>query len=147
MAEGWLDELAPGECLALLRAGVVGRLAYMKDHWPVIFPVNYRLVQASQRTWVALRTRPGNVIDRAPFNVAFEIDGVDPVHRQGWSVLVRGSLQRVDPDTADFRTRFDPEPWIVAERDAWLIVEPFEITGRRLHAPEPEWAFHLEGYL
>jgi nitroimidazol reductase NimA-like FMN-containing flavoprotein (pyridoxamine 5'-phosphate oxidase superfamily) len=147
VAEAWLDELSTEECLALLRTGSVGRIAYVSEHWPVIFPVNYRLVQASQRTWIALRTRPGNVIDRAPFNVAFQIDGIDPAHQQGWSVLVRGTLHHVDPDAADFRERFDPEPWILAERDAWLIIEPFMITGRRLHAPEPEWAFHLEGYL
>lgn len=147
MAEAWLDELSTEECLALLGASTVGRIAYVSEHWPIIFPVNYRLVQATQRTWIALRTRPGNVIDRAPFNVAFQIDGVDPADQRGWSVLVRGTLHHVDPDAADFRDRFDPEPWIVAERDAWLVIEPFSITGRRLHAPEPEWAFHLEGYL
>ena len=27
-----------------------------------------------------------------------------------------------------------------AERDAWLIIEPFSITGRRLRSPEPQWA-------
>ena len=70
----------------------------------------------------------------APHNVAFQIDAIDPAHHQGWSVLVRGTLHRVDPNTADFRERFDPEPWILAERDAWLIVEPFAITGRRLQA-------------
>ncbi len=62
-------------------------------------------------------------------------------------MLVRGTLHHVDPDAADFRERFDPEPWIVAERDAWRIVEPFSITGRRLHAGAPEWAFPDEAYL
>jgi len=145
--DAWLEELDLEECLTLLRAGVVGRLAFISDDCPVVFPVNYRLVEASERTWIALRTRPGGVIDRSPLKVAFQIDGVDPVYRRGWSVLARGTLQRVDPDAADFRDRFDPEPWILNERDAWLIVEPFAITGRRLHAPEPEWAFHAEGYL
>ena len=70
--------------------------------------------------------------------VAFELDGVDPFRQQGWSVLVRGTLQRVDPDAAEFRERFDPQPWILAERDMWLIVEPLAITGRRLHAAETE---------
>jgi uncharacterized protein len=147
MAKAWLDELSLAECLALLRAGTVGRIAFADDTGPLILPVNYRLVEASERTWIALRTRPGNVIDRAPLDVAFQIDGVDPIHQQGWSVLARGTLQRVDPDAADFRERFDPQPWILAERDAWLIVDPFAITGRRLHPPEPGWAFHPEAYL
>jgi hypothetical protein len=74
------------------------------------------------------------------------LDGFDNSRQEGWSVLVRGTLHRVDPDAADFRERFDP-PWIIAERDVWLIVDPFAITGRRLHAAETEWAFHPEGYL
>ncbi len=147
MSEAWLDELALDECLSLLRASQFGRIALMVDDCPVVFPVNYRLVETSGRTWVALRTRPGNVIDRAPMQVAFQLDGVDSIHQRGWSVLVRGTLHHVDPDAADFRERFDPHPWIIAERDAWLIVDPFAITGRRLHAAEPEWAFHPAGYL
>ncbi len=117
------------------------------DEFPVVLPVNYLLVETSGPTWVALRTRPGGVIDRAPMNAAFEIDSVDAVHHEGWSVLVRGMLQHVDPDAAGFRERFDPEPWPIAERDSWLVIEPFSISGRRLHAAEREWAFHLRAYL
>ncbi len=145
--EAWLEELSLEDCLDLLRAGSVGRLAFISDDCPVVLPVNYRLVEASERTWIAVRTRPGNVIDRAPLKIAFQIDGIDAIQRQGWSVLVRGTLAHVDPDAADFRGRFDPQPWILSERDSWLIVDPFAITGRRLNAAEPEWAFHVEGYL
>ena len=145
--EAWLEELTLDDCLQLLRACGVGRLAFMSNDCPVVLPVNYRLVEASERTWIALRTRQGNVIDRAPLKVAFQIDGIDPIRRQGWTVLVRGTLEHVDPDAAGFRERFDPDPWIVEGRDTWLIVDPFQITGRRLHAAEPEWAFHLEAYL
>ncbi len=147
MTDVWLDELPLEQCLALLRAGTVGRIAFNSVDGPVVFPVNFRLVEASERTWIAIRTRPGNVIDRAPLNVAFEIDGVDAARREGWSVLARGTLQRVDPAAADFRDRFDPQPWLTSERDSWLIVEPFAITGRQLVGPEPEWAFHVEAYL
>ena len=147
MAEAWLEDLPQEECLQLLREHSVGRIAVVIDDNPVIVPVNYRLVEASDLTWVALRTRPGNIIDRAPMNAAFEIDGIDPFHQQGWSVLVRGTLHHVDPDAADFRERFDPQPWLTAERDAWLVVQPFAISGRRLHAAEREWAFHYRAYL
>jgi nitroimidazol reductase NimA-like FMN-containing flavoprotein (pyridoxamine 5'-phosphate oxidase superfamily) len=142
-----LEELSYADCLGLLRAGQVGRLAFLADDWPVVFPVNYRLVEASERTWIAVRTRPGNVIDRAPLKVAFQVDGVDPIRRAGWAVLARGTLHHVDADAADFRARFDPEPWIMAERDAWLVVDPFLVTGRRLREAEPEWAFGMDAYL
>jgi nitroimidazol reductase NimA-like FMN-containing flavoprotein (pyridoxamine 5'-phosphate oxidase superfamily) len=147
MTNAWLEELPLDDCLRLLRQVSVGRIAVVIDDHPVVLPVNYRLVETSGRTWVAIRTRPGNVIERAPMNVAFEVDSIDPGHQEGWSVLARGTLHHVDPDAADFRHRFDPEPWLLAERDAWLVIEPFAITGRRLHTGEREWAFHPRAYL
>ncbi len=142
-----LEPLAQEECLALLREGVVGRIAFEVDDFPVILPVNYRLMETRGRAWIALRTRPDNIIERAPINVAFEIDAIDPIHHQGWSVLARGTLHKVDPAAADFHTRFDPAPWIETERDSWLIIDPFALTGRRLHGARPEWAFLESAYL
>ena len=146
MTDAQLEELSLDECLILLRNSRVGRVAVIVDDAPVVFPVNFRLVEVGERNWIALRTRPGGVIETAPTRVAFEIDGVDPANRQGWSVLVRGSLQPVDPDAADFRERFDPQPWLTEDRDAWLVIEPFAITGRRLQGARGEWPFHLRGY-
>ncbi len=142
-----LDELTYDECIAQLRAAEIGRIGIVVNDFPIVVPVNFRLVQTSGRTWLAIRTRPGNVIERAGLPAAFEIDGIDPRRREGWSVLVRGTLHHVDPDQAEFRERFDPEPWIEAERDAWLIIEPFQITGRRLRAAPPQWPFHAAAYL
>jgi nitroimidazol reductase NimA-like FMN-containing flavoprotein (pyridoxamine 5'-phosphate oxidase superfamily) len=147
MTEPWLEPLAFEECLRLLREGNFGRIAVVIDEFPVVLPVNYQLVETSGLTWIALRTRPGNVIDQAPIHVAFEIDGIDPINKQGWSVLARGTLHHVDPDAADFRERFDPQPWLLAERDAWLAIDPFAITGRRLHPTTTEWTFHARAYL
>ena len=145
--QSWLEELPIEPCLQLLRQGSVGRIGIIVDGYPIVVPVNYRLAEPSGRTWIALRTRRGNVIDQASMHIAFEIDGTDPSHHEGWSVLVRGTLHHVDADAADFQERFDPEPWILADRDAWLIIEPFAISGRRLHAAEREWAFQINAYL
>jgi nitroimidazol reductase NimA-like FMN-containing flavoprotein (pyridoxamine 5'-phosphate oxidase superfamily) len=147
MNDAWLEPLSPAACQSLLRENTFGRLACVVNDFPVVLPVNYRFVETSGRTWIALRTRPGNVFDQQSMKVAFEIDGIDAANRQGWSVLVRGTLHHVDPDAAGFRERFDPEPWILADRDAWLIVEPFAITGRRLHPETREWAFDQRAYL
>jgi nitroimidazol reductase NimA-like FMN-containing flavoprotein (pyridoxamine 5'-phosphate oxidase superfamily) len=147
--EEQLKELSYDECLQFLREGLVGRIGIVVDDAPIILPINYRLVEASGMTparWIAIRTRPGNLIERAGLLVAFEIDGIDPYHKQGWSVLVRGTLHHVDPDAADFRQRFDSTPWILTERDAWLIIDPFAVTGRRLHAAAPEWALDDRAY-
>jgi nitroimidazol reductase NimA-like FMN-containing flavoprotein (pyridoxamine 5'-phosphate oxidase superfamily) len=147
MTNALLDELSLEECLCLLRDTAVGRMAVIVDESPIVLPVNYQLVEASGRTWLAVRTRAGNVLDQERAQAAFEIDGTDSTHRGGWSVLVRGTVEHVDPDAADFRARFDPEPWIASERNAWLIIEPFAITGRRLRPAEAEWAFHPLAYL
>jgi nitroimidazol reductase NimA-like FMN-containing flavoprotein (pyridoxamine 5'-phosphate oxidase superfamily) len=147
MADQRLEELSLDTCLALLRTQKVGRIAVIAEDFPVVLPINFKLVEATGPCWVAIRTRPGNVIDRAPMPVAFEIDGFDTTEQEGWSVLVRGTLHHVRPDTGNFAERFDPQPWMDGERDAWLIIEPFSITGRRLRSPEPQWSFHVRGYL
>ncbi len=147
MSDAWLEPLSPTTCLAYLRSNSVGRIAVVSEGFPLVLPVNYRLVETLGLTWIALRTRPGNTIDRASERAAFEIDGIDPSRHRGWSVLVRGTLLAVDPDAADFRERFDSAPWLGAERDAWLMIEPFSITGRELHPAEDEWAFHVGAYL
>ena len=98
MSDAQLETLSVDECLALLRGQSVGRVAVVHNEFPIVLPVNYRLVETTGPTWVALRTRPGNVIDHAPMPVAFEIDRIDITEQEGWSVLVRGTLHHVNPD-------------------------------------------------
>jgi nitroimidazol reductase NimA-like FMN-containing flavoprotein (pyridoxamine 5'-phosphate oxidase superfamily) len=147
MTEASLEQLGYDECVERLREGRVGRIAVLLEGFPIVLPVNFRLVETGAGKWLAIRTRAGNVVERAPLPAAFEIDDVDFVHRGGWSVLVQGTLHHVDPDAADFRTRFDPEPWLGAERNAWMVIDPFSITGRRLRPGETEWVFARGTYL
>jgi hypothetical protein len=146
MSDAWLEDLSHEECLRLLRTSLVGRVAVVLDDFPVVLPVNYRLVEEGRLRWIALRTRPGNVVDQAPMRASFEIDEIDPSHRQGWSVLVRGTLHRVEPDEA-LQSQLDPDTWLEFERDSWLIIEPFAISGRRLHRGDVGWAFSDDAYL
>ncbi len=127
------------------RAHQVGRLAMMTEGGPIVVPVNFRLVEAVGLTWVAIRTETGGLIDQGDARVALEIDEIGP-GRRGSSVLVRGTLQHVDPEAADFRARFDSAPWL-PDRDTWLVIEPFSITGRELLPSEGEWAFDVAAYL
>ena len=148
-----LVELTYAECIDLLRSDTVGRIAVHADPYPLVVPVNYRLVEQpgpgrpAGDAWIAIRTRPGNRIDRAPMFVSFEIDGIDPVHRIGWSVLVAGTLHVVDDEASEFRTRFDPNPWLDDDRERWLVIEAARITGRQLVAAPTEWAFSVAAYL
>lgn len=151
MTDRAATDLTYEECLDLLGGQRVGRIAVNVDGHPLIFPVNYRIVEdldggtRRRLVWVVFRTRRGNVIDTAPRFVSFEIDHVDPAHRRGWSVLVAGLLHHVDEAAAEFGDRFDPEPWL-AERDEWLVIEPTRVTGRRI-TDDGEWAFSTAAYL
>jgi nitroimidazol reductase NimA-like FMN-containing flavoprotein (pyridoxamine 5'-phosphate oxidase superfamily) len=143
-----LLELSSDECRLLLAQATVGRIAFVVDGLPIILPVNYRLVSSETGLWILLRTRRGSGIDSAPEQVAFEIDGVDLDHHQGWSVLARGVLHHLDHNEIEMmRKRFDPKPWPVGERSSWLAVKPATITGRRLTSAEREWAFPPDAYL
>ena len=141
-----LEELDIEECMDRLSGSGVGRIAMLDDGWPVVFPVNYRLVDHERHRWIAIRARVEGAIDHPESRVAFEIDGIDPIQHTGWSVLVRGTLHHVDERAADISARFDPGPW-APDRDAWLVIEPNQITGRRIPGPQPDWAFSVRAYL
>jgi uncharacterized protein len=142
-----LQSLLPEACLELLRLGRVGRMAVVVDGFPQVVPVNYRLVQRDRELWIVVRTRPGSVIDQEASRVGFEIDGIDPIHRTGWSVLVRGVVHHDNGCLCPWREGEDPEPWMSTDRDSWLLIHVLAVTGRRLHEPDLEWAFHIRGYL
>ena len=143
--ESRLRTLDLEECLERLRAHEVGRIALTTPTGPIILPVNYKLVETLDVRWLALRTETGGAIDEAQASVAFEIDEIGPGHR-GSSVLVRGILQHIDPDAAGWRERYDSVPWL-PDRDSWLVIEPFSITGRELLPGELDWAFGIGAYL
>jgi nitroimidazol reductase NimA-like FMN-containing flavoprotein (pyridoxamine 5'-phosphate oxidase superfamily) len=146
MDDTLLEELSPSECVELLAACPVGRIGAVVDGAPLVLPVNYRWLPDERTPYLAIRTRPDNVIDRAGPLVAFEIDGIDPIHRVGWSVLVRGRLHHLGHATL-VSDVIDPHPWLQADRDSWLLIEPESISGRRLRTVDIEWAFHWRGYL
>lgn len=94
-----VEELPESTCLQLLASGGVGRIAINADPSPLVVPVNYA---ARERT-VVFTTVEGSKWQAAQAGDAasFEVDGVDPDRRSGWSVLVRGRLEVVDEHDED----------------------------------------------
>lgn len=125
----WLEQ---DECLELLAADEVGRLAINVGHAPTILPVNYRMDGEA----VVFRTDEGIKLaagTRAP--VSFEIDDVDRSHHTGWSVVVTGRLEEVTPYDAETYERVHAlpvEPWAGGEKAHWVRIVPSRITGRRI---------------
>src|SRR5215472_10284966 len=98
-----LEELDEAECLRLIGQGGIGRLAYSGRYGPTVLPVNYRLYEGT----IVFRTAQDSPTDEdlrtgiadSEYKVAFEIDDINLVAREGWSVLIQGPLHHVDSDT------------------------------------------------
>ena len=137
-----VTELSTSDCELLLASLDVGRIAVVENGYPLVFPISYKVVVADEGLVLAIRTRPDNVIDQPGRAVCFEIDGVDPSHDGGWSVLVRGLLVETSP-----HVELDPNPIVSDDRDAWRIIMPTHISGRRVRNRTGRWSFHPAGYL
>jgi hypothetical protein len=125
-----LVEVPREECLRLLEATSVGRLAVVFDDQPLIFPINYALVGSH----VVFRTDPGTKLQAAVGRrVAFEIDGVDTLYHEGWSVLVIGTAieEHDEPRRADLK-KLAVGPWGPGPKDHWIRIQTAAITGRRI---------------
>jgi hypothetical protein len=108
-----------------------------------VLPVNYRLhdgaimFRTSQSSLTGEDLRTG--IAHAEFEVAFEIDHIDPASREGWSVLLHGPAHHMDSE-ADRRAVLASgvEPWPGGPHEHAIRIIPDRITGRRLRrAPPP----------
>lgn len=135
-------ELSTSDCERLLASLDIGRIAVVAEGYPLVFPINYKMVLLGEKSVIAIRTRPDNVIDRPGRAVCFEIDGIDASHDGGWSVLVRGILVESSPDPDR-----DPHPIDSRDRDAWRIIVPTHVSGRRVCNRSTRWTFHPAGYL
>lgn len=141
-------ELTVEQCRALLASQQIGRLGVVVDGYPVITPVGYAL----DHDVVVLHKRTGGTLTALQHaNVTLQIDGIDPVTRSGWSVLVRGLAEEVTEqhDSALVeRTRATGQPpWAPGEDVHSVRLIPHRITGRRLVGPGLPPAFESAGYL
>jgi nitroimidazol reductase NimA-like FMN-containing flavoprotein (pyridoxamine 5'-phosphate oxidase superfamily) len=133
---GTFEDIGAGECMALLRGQVVGRVAVVRhvlpEPFPAILPVNYSL----DGDTVVFRTASSTVLIDAALaraTVAFEVDDLDSDARSGWSVLVVGPMERVSDETQLRRARSLPlEPWAPGVRDDYVRITPRDISGRRI---------------
>ena len=132
-----IEELSQTECLRLLAAHEVGRVAVVVDGRPVILPVNYRTDDGT----VVFRTDAGTKLQGAAMShVAFEIDEIDQDSHEGWSVLLEGVGQDIT-DTVDARSeelRILPvSPWAPGDKAYWIKVVPRGLSGRSLRRRLP----------
>ena len=126
-------ELSFEECVRLLRAGIVGRVALVTPGGPQIVPVNYATAEES----ILVATSPYSALGTygAHHQVAFEVDHFDYEAHTGWSVTVRGRAAAVtDPDEVRRLRRLwgTPRPWADGNRSLHLRIPWTELSGRSL---------------
>ncbi len=129
-----IRELPLDECERRLRQQTVGRVAWNAADGPQLLPVNY----AYYNKTIVFRTASEGVISQLAHrtNVAFEIDGIDEEARRGWSVVVRGTAERVMQayDLIELWTKTGPVPWAAGTRTLHIAITPRTITGRDIVA-------------
>lgn len=130
-----VEVLDEAECLGLIPAGGVGRLAYSTAFGPVVIPVGYKLVDSSivfravldSPTDEDLRTG----IQGADYKVSFEVEDIDEEARTGWFVLVQGPVRHVDSD--DDRAALLAPLLRSSDRrnqEHFMIITPSTVFGR-----------------
>ena len=128
------QEIPRATCERLLSEHTVGRVAWNAPDGPQLVPINY----AYYNKTIVFRTVPDGVLSQLArrTSVAFEIDGLDEEARTGWSVVVRGSAERVmqDFNLVELLTKAGPVPWAAGNRTLHIAISPRTITGREVVA-------------
>jgi hypothetical protein len=135
--EPFLDRLDEAECLRLISPGGIGRIVYMGRYGLTVLPVNYKLHDGS----ILFRTGQDSPtgedlqtgIAHAEYQVAFEIDNIDPAAHEGWSVLIHGPAHQMTTDTERALVEESGvEPWGPGPKELAIRITPDRIAGRRL---------------
>ena len=124
-----LDHLREDECLALLAPGGSGRLAFDLSGRLSVRTVTYTL----HDRLIVFRTGADTAIAQyGDGPVAFEVDRLDGVARDGWSVLISGRCRH-----GSLQEMFAWRPFTDEsgdEREILVVIEPEHISGRRIRA-------------
>jgi uncharacterized protein len=129
-------ELPRAECLDLLGRTRFGRLAVSRGEGaPIVRPLNYVFDPRSQS--VVFRTAEGSKLSgllRAQ-EAAFEIDGIEPGGRTGWSVVIIGVADEVTiPSEIRRLDKLGLEVWAPGPRSHWVRIRARTVSGRRIVA-------------
>ena len=128
-----LQPLTPEQCKAHLSAGGVGRVVFSTDRGPVALPVNYEY--SDGHIVISTDVAKAAVLESQHI-VGFEVDRIDDVMSEGWSVLVTGPARRVDdPEEILALSSLDLESWAGGARHALVAISPKETTGRVIVHP------------
>jgi len=131
-----LERLDEDECMELLADERVGRLVFNNRYGLTALPVAYKIDGGSMvlGTWDPVfdeDLRTG--IEYADYQVAVEVDQIDPQAHEGWIVLARGAAHHLDAE-AERAPFIDTGlmPWIEGIPAHFIRVRPTTIFGIRV---------------
>lgn len=129
----------PEECLLLLATQQFGRLVFGESE-PQIRPMNYIIDDGD----IVLRVDHPMPL---PEHVVFEVDQVDQLERQGWSVIVNGRASTHLVDECDPVIREQLAPW--APGPMMYVIRIFidRVSGRWVRAGRTHRTFEDRGYM
>ena len=123
-----LEPLTQAQCREHLAAGGVGRVISSASRGPVALPVNYRF--SDDAVLFNTTVKAANELESQAV-AGFEIDHIDDLFSEGWSVIVTGAVRRVDhPDELVEHAQHRVVPWAGGARGAVVAISADEITGR-----------------
>lgn len=126
-----LEVLTRDECLRLLGAAELGRVAITSAALPTILPVTFHY----DGDQILFRTEWGTKLGAATRNavVAFEVDEVSPQAHTGWSVVVTGVARELAESDAPLAAPHSP--WLRGSADGHVVAISTDIvSGRRVVA-------------
>ena len=128
-----LETLSPAECRAYLGAQGIGRFVFVNTRGPVAVPVNYKMlgddIVFRTHAWTTIATRAEQR------RVSIEVDHIDEVLGEGWSVLASGRAHRVTAAAELEQVKaLGVRPWAAGERETYIRLVPTDVTGRRLRS-------------
>jgi nitroimidazol reductase NimA-like FMN-containing flavoprotein (pyridoxamine 5'-phosphate oxidase superfamily) len=137
--DSYLTTLPEAECFELLAVGTVGRIGFVSPAGVQIIPINYRL-GAGHRLF--FKTAPAGALAQLAemdAQVAFEVDYHAADFRIAWSVLMNGTISRLDAAATEAyaNLRLPPTPWPGLASSLLVYFAPRTVSGRSLLRTSP----------
>lgn len=125
-----MEVLDERDCFALLEQAHFGRLGLTVGALPTILPINFALLGRDP----VFRTDAGTKLEAATNGnvLCLEIDDVDTLMHDGWSVVVTGRASVIEDDDELAAARQLPlKPW-VGSGSSYVRIRATMVSGRRL---------------
>ena len=138
---GEFEVLSTDECLDLLRAGGLGRVAFVEGPFAVVLPVDFAIAGHQEIVFLTSSGSKLRAVERgAP--LTFEIDHLGP-DGVGWSVLATGPARwSAEPAAVDAVRNLGVAPHGPGALEHVVGIEIRSVTGRRFGVPRTRYGLH-----